>query len=117
MARLVPASGTLGDNGEPLGYALVGFTAGSSSAVLLELYVAPEYRTVGLGSALLEASVDEATARGCTGIESVALPGDRSTKNFFEDHSMVARAILVHRDIGPRTDQLVRHTTGHEPGS
>jgi hypothetical protein len=38
-------------------------------------------------------------AAGCFGIDSLALPGDRSTKNFFESFGLVARAIVVHRSL------------------
>ncbi|MFV0315768.1 MAG: GNAT family N-acetyltransferase [Microthrixaceae bacterium] len=71
------------------------------TARLRELWVEPGARRIGLGSALLEAAIEVAVDRGCAGIESVALPGDRATKNFFEDHAMVARAIIVHRDLRP----------------
>ena len=40
-----------------------------------------------------------ATERGCFGIESMALPGNRETKNFFERFGLVARAIVVHRAL------------------
>ena len=43
--------------------------------------------------------IAEATARGAVGIEALALPGDRATKNFFEAQGMVARAIIVHRQL------------------
>ena len=36
---------------------------------------------------------------GCIGVDSLALPGDRDTKNFFETHGLVARAITVHRTL------------------
>ena len=37
--------------------------------------------------------------RGCVGVDSLALPGDRATKNFFESFGLVARAIVVHRPL------------------
>ena len=39
--------------------------------------------------------------KGCLGIDSVALPGDRATKNFFESFGLVARALRVHRPLPP----------------
>lgn len=60
-----------------------------------ELWVEPDAREVGVGTALLEALRAEASARSMNGLDSVTLPGDRHTKNFFEDHAMVARAIVV----------------------
>jgi GNAT superfamily N-acetyltransferase len=62
---------------------------------ITELWVEPDAREVGVGTALLEALRAEAAARSMNGLDSVALPGDRNTKNFFEDHAMVARAIVV----------------------
>jgi len=40
-------------------------------------------------------------ARGCRGVDSLALPGERATKNFFERYGLTARAIIVHRPLGP----------------
>ena len=45
----------------------------------------------------MQALVDWCGARGCFGVDSLALPGDRHTKNFFESFGLVARAIVVHR--------------------
>jgi hypothetical protein len=36
---------------------------------------------------------------GCFGVDSLALPGNRETKNFFESFGLVARAIVVHRNL------------------
>ena len=36
---------------------------------------------------------------GAVGIDALALPGDRATKNFFETAGLTARAILVHRSF------------------
>jgi GNAT superfamily N-acetyltransferase len=72
---------------------------GTLLAVVRALYVEPEARAVGVGSALLDAAVAWATAKGCRGIESSVLPGDRTGKNFFEMHGMVARAIRVYRRV------------------
>jgi GNAT superfamily N-acetyltransferase len=92
---------------EPLGHAVVRFEdpgpAQHRVAAIEELYVTPRARNVGLGSALLDHAKISAAARGCTGLDAVALPGDRATKNFFEDHAMVARAIIVHSEIEPHT--------------
>ena len=73
---------------------------GTPLAVVVALYVEPEGRKVGVGSALLEAAISWAAARGCGGIDATVLPGNRDGKNFFEMHGMVARAIRVHRAVG-----------------
>jgi GNAT superfamily N-acetyltransferase len=72
---------------------------GSELARLTDVYVEPEARGVGVGEMLLDAVVAWATERGCTGIDSLALPGNRETKNFFESFGLVARAIVVHRPL------------------
>ena len=72
---------------------------GSELARLTDVYVEPDARGVGVGEALLDTVVAWATERGCTGIDSLALPGNRETKNFFESFGLVARAIVVHRPL------------------
>lgn len=90
-------------DGVPVGYAVaqrVELPGGAPLASLSNLFVLPEARGVGVGAALLDAVLAWATASGCVGIDSTALPGDRGTKNFFESYGMVARAISVHRRLG-----------------
>ena len=72
---------------------------GSGLARLTDVYVESEARGVGVGELLLDAVVAWATERGCSGIDSLALPGHRETKNFFESFGLVARAIVVHRPL------------------
>jgi GNAT superfamily N-acetyltransferase len=85
-------------DGALLGYACVE-TVEHRQAVMRALYVDPEAREVGLGESLMEAVLDWCRANGCVGVDATALPGDRETKNFFETNSLVARAIIVHRDL------------------
>ena len=70
-------------------------------ALIEELYTEPEARGVGVGRRLIQAVELWARATGCIGIESMALPGDRDTKNFFEAAGLIARAIVVHRSFEP----------------
>ena len=86
----------------PLGYAVASTAPveGGPLAVVEELFVEPDARGVGLGRLLMDQVLDWAGARGCTGIDAVALPGDRATKNFFEAAGLVARLITVHRAMG-----------------
>jgi GNAT superfamily N-acetyltransferase len=72
---------------------------GGRLAVLTDVYVLPDARGVGVGELLLDAVIAWATEAGAVGIDSVALPGMRDSKNFFESAGLVARAITVHRSL------------------
>lgn len=68
-------------------------------ATLTDVFVDSRAREVGVGEALLDAAIEWARERGCIGIDSLALPGMRESKNFFEAAGLVARAIVVHKDL------------------
>jgi GNAT superfamily N-acetyltransferase len=72
---------------------------GRRLGVVTDLFVEPEGRGVGIGEALMDALVGWCRQQGCFGVDSLALPGDRSTKNFFESFGLTARAIVVHRTL------------------
>lgn len=72
---------------------------GALLGVVTDLYVEPEARGVGVGEAMMRDLVGWCEERGCVGVDSLALPGDRATKNFFESFGLVARAIVVHRRL------------------
>lgn len=74
---------------------------GDELGTVTDLWVHPKSRGIGVGYALMRTATDEASARGCIGIDARALPGDRSTKNFFESFGLVARAIEVHKPLTP----------------
>ena len=85
-----------------MGYALMTIEAlhdGALVAMVSDLYVDPGARRIGVGEAMMDLLVAEATTAGAIGIDALALPGDRDTKNFFETFGLVARAILVHRAL------------------
>lgn len=67
--------------------------------VVTDLYTEPGCRELGIGEVTMQSLVDWCTERGCFGVDSLALPGDRHTKNFFESFGLVARAIIVHRSL------------------
>ncbi|MDH3755326.1 MAG: GNAT family N-acetyltransferase, partial [Acidimicrobiia bacterium] len=54
---------------------------GSRLAVLEQIYVQPEARGVGVGESIMGEVEAFAQSQGCIGIDSLALPGDRATKN------------------------------------
>lgn len=71
-------------------------------AVVTDLYVHPDARGVGVGEAMMNRLIEHAVAHDAIGIDSMALPGDRATKNFFETFGLKARAIVVHRPLERR---------------
>jgi GNAT superfamily N-acetyltransferase len=83
--------------GVPVGVAVVRVVG--AAAVLEVLFTEPSARGVGVGHALMEAVTTTARERGCARVESIALPGDRHTKNFFEAHGLVARALIVSAEL------------------
>ena len=89
-------------DGTVVGYALARtdrLADGGLLGVVDDLYVDPGAREVGIGEALMDHLLDWCRAEGCFGVDSIALPGDRATKNFFESFGLVARAILVHKPL------------------
>lgn len=89
-------------DGVPVGYGVVRVETladGGRLGVIDDLYVDPGARAVGLGEALMDHLLEWCRGQDCFGVDSLALPGDRSTKNFFESFGLVARAIVVHRKL------------------
>ena len=86
----------------PVGYAAAGVTllrTGELLGVISDIWVQPEAREVGVGEALAESVIAWCTERKCVGIDSMALPGNRATKNFFETFGIKARLLTVHRPL------------------
>lgn len=89
-------------DGVPVGYGVVRAVAmrdGTTLGRISDLYTLAGARGVGVGEATMNAMVAWSAEQGCFGVDSVALPGDRHTKNFFESFGLVARAIVVHRSL------------------
>lgn len=89
-------------DGTVVGYGAMHYESlhdGTTLAVVDDIYVHHGARGVGVGEELLGELVERATKQGAVGIDSIALPGDRETKNFFETFGLKARAILVHRPL------------------
>ena len=98
--RTLVVVGTIDD--VVVGYAVARLEAlddGEDVSVVSDLYVTPEARGVGVGEAMMNLAVEWSRQHRCVGIDSIALPGDRATKNFFETFGLVARAILVHKNL------------------
>ena len=85
-----------------IGYAVAGLDRladGARLGVVSDIYVEPEARAVGVGEALIDEVLAWCTDAGCVGVDALALPGNRSTKNFFETFGFKARALIVHRPL------------------
>lgn len=77
------------------------YTVDGISWIVVRCYVETEFRGVGAGDALVGHFLSAAHASGATRVGGSALPGDRATKNLFERNGLVARLILVERDLDP----------------
>lgn len=89
-------------NGATVAYGIVHVDVlpdGGKLGVVDDIYVDPRAREVGIGELLMEHLIGWCRDQDCFGVDSLALPGDRSTKNFFESFGLVARAIIVHRPL------------------
>ena len=72
---------------------------GRMLGIVTDLYVEPEARAVGVGEAMIQSLVDWCRRHHCQGVDALALPGNRETKNFFETFGFTARAIVVHHSL------------------
>jgi ribosomal protein S18 acetylase RimI-like enzyme len=72
---------------------------GSPLGVISDIYVEPDARGIGVGEAMIDQVLAWCAERGCVGVDALALPGNRHTKNFFETFGFKARALIVHRSL------------------
>lgn len=79
---------------EPLG-------DGTRLGVIEDLVVEAGARGVGVGEAMMGDALTWLRAQGVTGVDAVALPGDRNTKNFFERSGFTARLLVMHHKVDP----------------
>ena len=93
-------AGTIDDT--VIGYA-VGRTEalrdGSTLGVITDLYVDDGARSVGVGEAMMGELLDWFRSQGCAGVDATALPGNRATKNFFEESGFTARLLVMHHRL------------------
>jgi GNAT superfamily N-acetyltransferase len=85
-----------------LGYvlaAVVPLASGATLGVIEGIYVEPDARACGIGELMTAVAIDWFRAIGCIGVEATALPGERATKNFFEEHGLKARLLTVYRSL------------------
>jgi hypothetical protein len=62
-------------------------------------YVETGARGVGVGESLIGSLLGWFGERGCTGVDALALPGDRSTKQLLENAGFKARLLVLHRRL------------------
>ncbi len=74
-------------------------TAGQRRGLIECCYVEPGARGVGVGSALLEAALAWCEASGCTEVDALALPGDRTSKQRLEAAGFTARLLTLSRRL------------------
>jgi GNAT superfamily N-acetyltransferase len=92
--------GTIDD--DIVGYAMARterLPGGTNLGVVEALFVESGARDVGVGEALMDVLMGWFVERGCAGVDAVALPGDRQSKNFFESSGFKARLIVMHREL------------------
>ncbi len=91
-------------DGVVVGYAVVHIERladDSRLGVVQEIFVEADARQVGLGEAMMDDLIEWCAARGCFGMDGLALPGHRSTKNFFEESGFTARKLVMHHSLRP----------------
>ncbi|CAB4893797.1 unannotated protein [freshwater metagenome] len=82
-------------------YLVMHLSAAKDRGVITQAYVQAEARELGLGDTLVEWAIAAVRAAGLGGIEAVALPGDRETKNLFERAGLTARKLTVYKALPP----------------
>ena len=86
--------------------ALVGLAAGTIDRGVRTVgrieccYVEEEARAVGVGHGLIEGLLTWFAEQGCSDVDALALPGDRSTKQLLEGSGFRARLLVLHRPLG-----------------
>jgi ribosomal protein S18 acetylase RimI-like enzyme len=100
-------AGTIDDT--PIGYAVAhveDLRDGTRLGVITDIYVEAEGRGVGVGECLMDRLLAWFTERECNAADAHALPGDRSTKNFFEGSGFSARLLVMHHKMAGSDDAV-----------
>ena len=87
-----------------VGYAVVRLERlgdGSVLGVIDDIFVEEGARQVGLGEAMINDLMAWCAERKCIGMDAMALPGHRATKNFFEESGFTARQLVMHHRFEP----------------
>ncbi len=89
-------------DGVTVGYAVVRVEHlgdGSRLGVIDDIFVETEARGIGLGEAMMTDLVAWSVDHRCFGMDAMALPGHRQTKNFFEESGFTARKLVMHHSL------------------
>lgn len=68
-------------------------------ATISHVFVEEDAREIGLGDSLLSFAMRDLLSHNITYLAASAQPGDRSLKNLYERHGLVAQTILVGRSL------------------
>jgi GNAT superfamily N-acetyltransferase len=79
--------------------AAVPIVSDAKVGVIEGIYVERDARACGIGERMLSIAMEWFRSQGCVGVEATALPGERATKNFFEEHGLKARLLTVYRSF------------------
>jgi GNAT superfamily N-acetyltransferase len=86
-------------DGAVVGYAVARLdhvAGGRVLGVIDDIFVEEGARQVGLGELMINDLMAWCQERKCIGIDAMALPGHRATKNFFEESGFTARQLVMH---------------------
>ncbi len=95
--HVVVVVGTLDDS--VMSYAVMHLSAANNRGIITHAFVEVEARELGLGDTMVEHFIAAVRSAGLGGIEAVALPGDRETKNMFERAGLTARKLTVYKAL------------------
>jgi GNAT superfamily N-acetyltransferase len=74
---------------------------GTVLGIIDDIFVEEGARQVGLGELMIRDLMGWCEERKCIGMDAMALPGHRATKNFFEESGFTARQLVMHHRFGP----------------
>ena len=72
--------------------------------VVDDIFVEEGARAIGLGEGMIDDLMTWCEERKCIGMDAMALPGHRATKNFFEESGFTARQLVMHHRFAEEPD-------------
>ena len=80
---------------------------GTHLGVVDDIFVETGARGVGVGESMIDDVIAWCREAGCIGIDAMALPGHRETKNFFEEAGFTARKLVMHHRMVSSDEPMV----------